>query len=85
MAQRCLVSVGVLTALTVVVLLATIPVAGQTPSAPPAQPGKAATTEKRKVEDKDHDGKAGEDKDKDDKKDGKKDHKKKHDHKPKKS
>src|SRR6266851_3042906 len=42
MAQRCLVSVGVLTALTVVVLLATIPVAGQTPSSLTKTTGTAA-------------------------------------------
>ena len=62
-----------------------VSVAAQTPPAPPAQPGKAATGEKRKVEDKDHDDKAGEDKDKDDKKEGKHDHKKKHNHKSKKT
>src|SRR6266852_2219448 len=42
MAQRCLVSVGVVTALTVVVLLATIPVAGQTPSSLTKTTGTAA-------------------------------------------
>ena len=42
MAQRCLVSVGVLTALTVALMLATIPVAGQVPSSAAKTNGTAA-------------------------------------------